>query len=216
MRALLAVTLLGFATAAIAQVPATPPAPGPAGQTPAPTQAAVAPEALHNELRKMRDDMLAAIARSEFEAILPYLHPNVVFTPMNGEVSRGPQAIRAYFDKMLKGPDAIVKSIRLGVEVDRLADFYGDTALAFGSSNDQYALSNGMEFQIQTRWTAALVRENGRWLITAFHSSANAFDNPILEKARQLAMLQWGGIGTAAGALIGVLVGRAVGRRRRA
>lgn len=212
MRALLAVTLLGFATAAIAQVPATPPA----GQTPAPSQAAVASEALHNELRKMRDGMLAAIARGEFEAILPYLHPNVVFTAMNGEVSRGPQAIRAYFDKMLKGPDAIVKSIRLGVEVDRLADFYGDTALAFGSSNDQYALSGGMDFQIQTRWTAALVRENGRWLITAFHSSANAFDNPILEKARQLAMLQWGGIGTAAGALIGVLVGRAVGRRRRA
>ena len=73
-----------------------------------------------------------------------------------------------------------------------------------------------MEFQVQTRWTASLVRENGRWLITAFHSSANAFDNPILDKARQLAMLQWGGIGTAAGALIGVLVGRAVGRRRRA
>ena len=161
-------------------------------------------------------DMLAAIARGEFEAILPYLHPNVVFTPMNGEVSRGPQAIRAYFDKMLKGPDAIVKSIRLGVEVDRLADFYGDTALAFGSSNDQYALSNGMDFHIQTRWTASLVRENGRWLITAFHSSANAFDNPILEKARQVAMLQWGGIGTAAGALIGLLVGRAVGRRGRA
>jgi uncharacterized protein (TIGR02246 family) len=216
MRVLLAVTLLGFATAAIAQVPATPPAAGPAAQTPAPTQAAAAPEALHNELRKMRDDMLAAIARGEFDAILPYLHPNVVFTPMNGEVSRGPQAIRAYFDKMLKGPNAIVKSIRLGVEVDRLADFYGDTALAFGSSNDQYALSNGMDFQIQTRWTASLVRENGRWLITAFHSSANAFDNPILEKARQVAMLQWGGIGTAAGALIGVLVGRAVGRRRRA
>ena len=104
MRALLAVTLLGFAAAAIAQVPATPPAPGPAAQTPAPTQAAVAPEALHNELRKMRDDMLAAIARGDFEAILPYLHPNVVFTPMNGEVSRGPQAIRAYFDKMLKAP----------------------------------------------------------------------------------------------------------------
>jgi uncharacterized protein (TIGR02246 family) len=215
MRALLAVILLGCATAAIAQVPATPPAPALAGQTPASTAAAVTPEALHDELRKMRDDMLAAIARSEFDAILPHLHPNVVFTPMNGEVSRGPEAIRAYFDKMLKGPDAIVRSVRLGVEVDRLADFYGDTALAFGSSNDQYVLSSGMDFPVQTRWTAALVRENGRWLITAFHSSANAFDNPILGSARQVAMLQWGGIGLAAGALIGGLVGRALGRRRR-
>ena len=213
MRALLAVTLLGFATTAFAQAPATPPAPGPAGQATA--QGGVAPEALHNELRKMRDDMLAAIARSDFDAIVPHLHPNVVFTPMNGEVCRGPQAIRAYFDKMLKGPDAIVKSIRLDVEVDRLADFYGDTALAFGSSNDQYALSS-MDFKIQTRWTAALVRENGRWLITAFHSSANAFDNPILEKARQLAMLWWGGGGIVAGLLVGVLVGRMFARRRQA
>lgn len=210
MKALLAVTLLGFATTAIAQVPATP-APGPAGQA----QAAIAPDALHDELRKMRDDMLAAIARGDVEAILPHLHPNVVFTPMNGEVSRGPQAIRAYFDKMLKGPDAIVKSIHLDVEVDRLADFYGDTALAFGSSNDRYTLSNGLDFQIQTRWTAALVRENGRWLITAFHSSANAFDNPILAKARQLAMLQWGAGGIVAGVLLGVLVGMTLARRRK-
>src|SRR5262249_8574213 len=124
MRALLVVTLSGFAATAIARVPPAPPAGGPADQGPA--QTAVAPEALHHELRKMRDDMLAAIGRSDFEAILPYLHPNVVFTPMNGEVSRGPQAIRAYFDKMLKGPGAIVKGIRLDVEVDRLADFYGD------------------------------------------------------------------------------------------
>jgi uncharacterized protein (TIGR02246 family) len=200
MRALLAVILSGFATIASAQVPATPPA----------------PEALHNELRKMRDDMLAAIARSDFDAIVPHLHPNVVFTPMNGEVSRGPQAIRAYFDKMLKGPDAIVKSINLNVEVDRLADFYGDTAVAFGSSNDRYTLNSGMDFQIQTRWTAALVRENGRWLITAIHSSANAFDNPILEKARQLATLQWGAGGLVAGVLFGVVISRIVGRRRKA
>ena len=200
MRALLAVTLLGFAAAANAQAPATPPA----------------TEALHNELRKMRDEMLAAVARSDFEAIVPHLHPNVVFTPMNGEVSRGPQAIRAYFDKMLKGPDAIVKTISLNVEVDRLADFYGDTAVAFGSSSDRYTLNNGMDFQIQTRWTAALVRENGRWLITALQSSANAFDNPILEKARQLAMLQWGAGGLVAGVLFGVIIGRIAARRRKA
>ena len=210
MRALLVVTILGFAATASPQTPAAQPPPAAAAP------AAVTPEALHDELRKMRDDMLAAIARSEFDAIVPYLHPNVVFTPMNGEVSRGPQAIRAYFDKMLKGPDAIVKGIRLDVEVDRLADFYGDTAVAFGSSNDQYTLNSGMDFKIQTRWTAALVRENGRWLITALHSSANAFDNPILEKARQLAMLQWGVGGLVAGALIAVIVGKIFARRRTA
>lgn len=199
MRALpVVLALLGFTTAAIAQEPVQEPA------------------GLHDELRKLRDDVLAAIDRNDFGAITPHLHPNVVFTPMNGEVSRGPQEIRAYFDKMLKGPDAIVKSIHLEVEVDRLTDLYGDAGLAFGKSNDRYTLSNGMEFPVQTRWTCALVRENGKWLITAFHASVNVFDNPILERQKQAAQLKWGGIALAAGALVGLLLGVAIGRRRRA
>jgi uncharacterized protein (TIGR02246 family) len=213
MRALpVVVALLGFAAAAVAQEP---------GATPAPVTTVVADpvpstEALHDELRKLRDDVLAAIEKNDFDAIMPHLHPNVVFTPMNGEVCRGPQEIRAYFDKMLKGPDAIVKNIRLEVEVDRLTDLYGDTGLAFGKSQDHYTLNDGMDFPIQTRWTCSLIRENGRWLITAFHSSANVFENPILERARQAVKLQWGGIGLAAGVLLGALLGVALGRRRRA
>jgi uncharacterized protein (TIGR02246 family) len=205
------VALLGFATASLAQEPAQ----EPAAASP-PAQVAPAPEAVHDELRKLRDDVLAAIDRNDFDAIMPHLHPNVVFTPMNGEVCRGPQEIRAYFDKMLKGPDAIVKSIHLEVEVDRLTDLYGDTGLAFGSSNDHYTLTNGMDFPVRTRWTCALVRENGKWLITAFQGSANIFDNPVLERAKQAAKLQWGGIALGAGALLGLLLGVAIGRRRRA
>lgn len=200
MRALPVVVaaLLGCATAALAQAPAP------------------SPEAVHDELRKLRDDVLAAIERNDFDTIQPHLHPNVVFTPMNGEVCRGPQEIRAYFDKMLKGPDAIVKNVRFEVEVDRLTDLYGDTGLAYGSSNDHYTLANGMDFPVKTRWTCALVRENGRWLISAFHASANVFDNPILERATQGAKLRWGGLGLVAGVLLGALLGVALSRRRRA
>lgn len=198
MRALaIIVALLGCAGAALAQAPAP------------------SPEAVHDELRKLRDDVLAAIERNDFDAIQLHLHPNVVFTPMNGEVCRGPQEIRAYFDKMLKGPDAIVKKVRFEIEVDRLTDLYGDTGLAYGSSNDHYTLANGMDFPVTTRWTCALVRENGRWLISAFHASANVFDNPILERAQQGAKLRWGGLGLGAGALVGLLLGMALGRRRR-
>jgi ketosteroid isomerase-like protein len=202
-----AVVLLGFAISSFAQEPAV---------APPPEQVAPSPEAIHDELRKLRDDVLAAIDRNDFDAITPHLHPNVVFTPMNGEVCHGPQEIRAYFDKMLKGPDAIVKSMHLEVEVDRLTDLYGDTGLAFGSSNDHYKLTNGMDFPVQTRWTCALVRENGRWLITAFHASANVFDNPVLEREKQAAKLKWGGLALVAGALLGLLLGVAIGRRRRA
>jgi ketosteroid isomerase-like protein len=213
MRALpiAALALLGFATTAVAQDPAAaPPAVVIADPVPA------APEAVHDELRKLRDDVLAAIQKNDFDAILPHLHPNVVFTPMNNEVCHGPQEVRAYFDKMLTGPGAIVKSVRFEVEVDRLTDLYGDVGLAYGSSSDYYALTNGTDFPVQTRWTCALVRENGKWLITAFQASANVFDNPVLDQMKKGAKIRWGGLGLAAGALVGLLLGVAFGRRRRA
>jgi uncharacterized protein (TIGR02246 family) len=206
MRALpVALLLLGLAAPGIAQeVP-----------VPAPAPATVSPDALHDELRRLRDAVLAGIESGDFEAIAPHLHPDVVFTPMNNEVCRGPQEIRAYFDKMLKGPNPVVKSVRFDLEVDRLTDLYGDTGLAFGSSNDHYTLTNGMEFPVATRWTCALVRQDGRWLISAFHASANVFENPILEKSRQGAMLKWGGIGLIAGLALGALVASVLARRRR-
>jgi ketosteroid isomerase-like protein len=201
------VALLGFAVATFAQEPA---------QEPAAQEPAASPEALHDELRKVRDDILAAVERNDFDAVAPHLHRNVVFTPMNAEVCRGPEEIRAYFDKMLKGPDAVVKSVRLELEVDRLTDLYGDTGLAFGSSNDRYTLSNGMDFTVRTRWTCALVRENGKWLITAFQAAPNVFENPILERSEQVAGLQWGSIGLVVGLLLGLILGRIMARRRTA
>ncbi len=214
MRVLQGITLLlGLTTVTLAQERAPAPAPATASETAISPEAAA--EAFHTELRTLRDDMLAAIKNGDFDAMSQHLHPDVVFTPMNGEVSRGPEAIRAYFNKMMKGPDAIVKNVSFDLEVDRPADFYGNTAMAFGSSNDHYTLNNGMDFPIRTRWTCALTRENGKWLITAFHASTNVFDNPILEQAGQVAMLKWGGIGLGTGALAGGLLGVVIARRRR-
>jgi ketosteroid isomerase-like protein len=166
------------------------------------------PEALHGEIRTIRDEILAAIAKGDFDAIVPHLHPNVVFTPMNNEVAHGPEEVRAYFDRMLKGPDAVLKSVRFDMKVDRLTDLYGDTGLAFGDSDAVYVMSNGKELPVHTRWTCALVRDEGRWKIAAFHASPNAFDNPILDQNRKIAALTAGGIAAVAGLLLGFLLGR--------
>jgi ketosteroid isomerase-like protein len=193
-------------------------APGAFAQETAPQTAqgtpAVAPsqEAIHNEIRAIRDEILAAIGRGDFDAIVPHLHPNVVFTPMNNRVCRGPEEVRAYFNRMLKGPDAVLKSVRFDIKVDRLTDLYGDTGLAFGDSDAVYVMNNGTTLPIRTRWTCALVRQGGRFKIAAFQASPNAFDNPILTQMSRLAMLKGGGIGLVAGLLAGFLIAR----RRRA
>ena len=197
-----AVAVLLWTAPSLAQEPeaAAPPA--------APVATAPSPEALHDEIRAIRDEILAAIAKSDFDAIVPHLHPNVVFTPMNNEICRGPQEVRAYFDRMLTGPDAVLKSVRFDMKVDRLTDIYGDTGLAFGDSDAVYTMRNGMELPIHTRWTCSLVRHEGRWKIAAFHASPNAFDNPILDQSKKGASLKAGGIAAVAGLLLGFLVGR--------
>ena len=171
------------------------------------------PAAVHDELRRVRDAILAAINKGDVDGVLKHLHPNVVFTPMNGEVCRGPAQVRAYFDKMMKGPDRIVESVRFDLKVDALTDLYGDTGIAYGSSNDHYKLTNGLEFPVQTRWTCSLVRENGRWLVTSFQASPNAFDNPILLQKTRSASFKGGGIGAVVGLLVGLIL--AIPLRRR-
>ncbi|HSF39953.1 MAG TPA: nuclear transport factor 2 family protein [Thermoanaerobaculia bacterium] len=201
MLACAAAAVLLWTAPALAQEPENaPPA--------APAAAAPSPEALHDQIRAIRDEILAAIAKNDFDAIVPHLHPNVVFTPMNNEICRGPEEVRAYFDRMLKGPDAVLKSVRFDMKVDRLTDIYGDTGLAFGDSDAVYVMNNGMELPVHTRWTCALVRHEGRWKIAAFQASPDAFDNPILEQSKKGAALKAGGIAAVAGLLLGFVVGR--------
>ncbi len=191
----IAVLSLSLAPAVLAQT-APPAAPSPDALQ----------DSIHNEIRAIRDEILAAIAKGDFDAIVPHLHPNVVFTPMNNEVCRGPEEVRGYFNRMLKGPDAVLKSVRFDMKVDRLTDLYGDTGLAFGDSDAVYTMHNGIDLPVKTRWTCALVRQGGRWKIAAFQASPNAFDNPILLQKSRAASFRGAGIGAVVGLLVGLIL----------
>jgi ketosteroid isomerase-like protein len=165
-------------------------------------------EATHQALRDLRDAMVNAVNNSDIDALLSHLHKDVVFTAMNGEVCRGHDALRVYFNKMTKDPGHIVESLHVNPTVDRLTDLYGNTGVSYGSSVDHYKLTTGQEFDIKARWTATLVKENDTWQLASFQSSANVFDNPILSKATS--SLFWGAGGAG---VIGLLLGLVIGRR---
>ena len=175
-----------------------------------------ADESVHNALRQLKATMTKALNERDINTIVANVDPNVVFTTMNGDVCRGPAAIRAYFQKMLEAPGHIVKDVKVSFEVDQLTTLYGgDTGVAYGSSKDHYVLTNGDTFDIHGRWTATMVKNGDHWVIAAFHYSANVFDNPILDRYKK--MMTWIGIGAAAVALIvGLVIGRMLGRRRTA
>jgi ketosteroid isomerase-like protein len=164
----------------------------------------------HAELRALRDGLLDAVNKKDVNALLRLLHPDVVVTWQNAEVSRKPEGVRAYLARMLDGQDRIVDDFTTSVAVDELTILHGgDAGISFGTSRDHFKLRGGQSFDLNSRWTATVVRHEGRWVVASFHASVNLFDNPLLVGAQRLA------IGGSAGALIlGLVIGYVVARRR--
>jgi len=167
-------------------------------------------ETVHNELRTLRDGLLDAVNKGDIEKQLGFLHTNVVITWHNAEVSRGREGVRDYYNRMVNGPKKIVESFRADVKVDELTILHGEnTGISFGSSKEHFKMAGGSNFELDGRWTATLIKENGRWLIASLHVSTNIFDNPLLNLAKR--SLYWASGGLL---LVGLAVGWLIGRRR--
>jgi ketosteroid isomerase-like protein len=152
---------------------------------------------------------MEAFNKGDLDGLLANLHKNVVATWQDGEVCRGRDGVRAYYDKMMKGDNRIVESVQARASVDELTILYGDrNGLAFGSVDQDFHLKNGKQFHLNSRWTADVVKEGDRWLIAGLHVSANAFDNPILNQAIRLTGLWVGGGALIVGLLAGLLLAR--------
>jgi len=181
--------------------------------TPEAAAPSLSPEKTHEELRALRDGLIKATNDSNIDALLGLLHPNVVVTWQNAEVSRGREGVRAYLTRMTSGANRIVNRFRTNPGVDELTILYGgDTGIAFGSSKDHFELVSGMSFDLNGRWSATLVREDGRWLVANFHASANLFDNPVLNLATRSTV--WVGVGGLLAGVLLALLGAMVLRRR--
>lgn len=175
-----------------------------------PASAPKSEETLHQELRQLRDHMQTALNKRDLDALLDGLTDDVVFTTMNGDRVIGKEQVRSYYEKMLGGSQPVVKTITAQFEADKLSHLYddGNTAVAFGHSNDRYELAGGETWEVKPQWSATIVRQNGRWLIAGFHYSVNMLDNPVLSAQRN-----WLMGGGAAAALLACAAGFLLGRR---
>jgi ketosteroid isomerase-like protein len=178
------------------------------------TPAAPAENPAHQELRQLRDGLLEAMNKADLEGTLKYFHTNCVVTWHNAEVSRGHDGMRAYFNRVMTGPNKIVDSFNCSVNVDELTILYGESdnvGICFGSSNEHFKLANGKNLDVKGRWTATLVKEDGHWLVASLHVSTNLFDNVMLDMAKKTAM-----VAAIISLVAGVVVGWLVGRQRKA
>ena len=176
------------------------------GQSPAAPASLEATEAI----ARLRTGLIDSFVKADIDALVTHLDPDVVVTWQNGEVCHGPDQVRAYYQKMMKGDHPIVREVKANPEVTG-RHVYGDWAVSWGELHDHFILADGSDLPFNTRFTATIAKRGDRWLVTGFHASVNAFDNPVLALAVHKAG-QWAGVG---GLVLGVLVGFLVGWRVR-
>ncbi len=174
---------------------------------------AAATEAVHEQLRALRDRMFDAYEQRDIDKLLQDVAPDVVITWQNGDRNEGHAEFREFYDRMMKGDNSVVKDVSSKFEVDDLSVLYGDdTAVARGSQEDQFELNDGSKFTLLSRWTATVVKQDEQWKVASFHVSSNIFDNPILSTATGW-LMKVGLIGGLVGLILGLGLGRVTKRR---
>lgn len=130
-------------------------------------------------INSLRSELVDSFNKGDLDRLLSHLSADVVITWQNGEVCRGPEQVRAYYNRMMTGPDKVVASVKSDPQVtDR--HIYGDWAVSYGVMNDHFTLTDGSDVPMNSKFTAAIARSGDAWKITSFHLSVNAFDNAIL------------------------------------
>lgn len=176
-----------------------------------PSQPASGADEASQAINALREQLVSSFTKGDVDGLLRNVDPDVLVTWQNGEVCRGRDAVRAFYDRMMKGEKRVVREIKSAPEVVG-RQVNGDWALSWGNLHDHFILSDGSDLPFNSAFTAVVAKRDDRWLVKSFHTSVNAFDNSVLALAvRKTATA----VGIAAG-VFGVIVGFFVGRKKRA
>lgn len=142
---------------------------------------AVEREADHTALRNLRQKVTNAINSRDIDALRSCLANEFSFTTIDQTIITNEKELKAYYDKIFTGKDAIVEGMTIEATPDILTRFTSEnTGYNYGSSVETYKLKNGKSTVFNTRWSAFLVKEGGEWKIASAHTGLNFMDNPYL------------------------------------
>ena len=166
-------------------------------------------------ITRLREALVTSFTKGDIDGLLAHLAPDVVATWQNGEICRGPEAIRAFYARMMTGDKRVVREIKSEPEVLG-RHVYGDWAVSWGNLHDHFVLTDGSDLPFNSVFTATIAKRGDRWLVTAFHTSVSAFENPVLALSTRKTALWLGLGGGAAGLLLGVVGARLLSRKKSA
>ncbi len=162
-------------------------------------------------LDTFRKELVKAVSENDLEGILSKLHPDVIVTWQDGQVCHGRKEVREFYERMEEGEKRTFQGYITPPTPDEHTILYsGDASgVVYGYNVGRFFLV-GKELELKNRWTATLVKEDGKWLMASYHVSMNILDNPLLNSVKKGAVY---GIPTALAG--GLIIGFFLGRKRK-
>ena len=141
-------------------------------------------EAIHDELRQFRKNVVEAMDKQDVEGMLSFVTKDVVVTWQTGEVVRGHQGLRDFFKRVQERPEKLFQSYKVPPTPDELTVLYNkNTGVSWGMDTGIYK-ARGTTFEMTNRWTVTLIKEGDKWLVASYHVSASVTDNPVLDAVK--------------------------------
>lgn len=156
-------------------------------------------------ITRLREGLIDSFNKGDIDRLLTFLDTNAVVTWQNGEVCEGTAAVRAYYDKMMKGEHPVVSKVTSEPKVLG-RHIQGDWAVSWGELNDHFLLTDGRDLPLNSHFTATIAKRGDAWKVSAFHASVDAFNNPITAIAVKKISLVAGIGGIVTGVIVGLVI----------
>jgi hypothetical protein len=143
----------------------------------------------HAEDRKQLLHLMAevetGINEQNIDRMLAQMDDNATVTWLNAEVSRGKADIKAYYQRMVGGEHAILKKYLTKAKLGAPAKFYGDIAVADGTTADEFFPWKRGVFKFDSNWSGTMAKIDDQWKLVSLHLSTNVFNNALLDEYKE-------------------------------
>ena len=170
-------------------------------------------ESDHVALRALRDRVVTAMDNQDIKALAACFSKDFSFTTVTQNVLTNETQMGEFFDRVFHGDGALITSLKTEPKADILTRFLSDNVgVCYGTSKDTYHMKSGDVVEMNVRWSATVVKENGEWKVAIAQVGTDFLNNPVLDRVTSF----WKkavGIAVPTGIVAGVIIGWRLGRR---